>query len=176
VTYGLVEMHIRRSRHEDKEPIGAMLAATDVFRPEEIEVALELVDVFLDKPNQKDYDMYSAVGDADEVLGYLCVGPTPVTAGTYDLYWIAVHPSAQRHGVGKALLEFCEELVRLQGGRLIVAETSSQPKYLKTRTFYLHNGYLEAATLKDYYNVGDDLVIYAKYLRQQEDTQHHIGG
>lgn len=161
-------MHIRTLQREDKEHIHTLLVETDVFKQEEIDVAMELIDVVLEQPDQKDYEMYTCVDPAlrDTVLGYLCVGPTPIANGTFDLYWIAVKPLTQRHGVGKRLLEFGEELVRSKEGRLLVAESSSQPKYLKARTFYLHNGFTEAAHIKDYYDVGDDLVIYAKYLRQ----------
>ena len=159
-------MHIRKLQREDKEPIRAILVATDVFKPEEVDVALELIDVYFDEPEQKDYEMFSGIGEQNAVVGFLCFGPTPMTVGTYDLYWIAIDPSVQGTGMGKVLLQFGEEAVQAQGGRLLVAETSSQPRYLKTRTFYQHNGYIEAATIKDYYEVGDDLVLYAKYLRQ----------
>jgi hypothetical protein len=50
------------------------------------------------------------------------------------------------------------------GGRLIIAETSSQARYEKTRLFYLHHGYSEMARIGDYYRPGDDLVVYGKYL------------
>lgn len=159
-------MHIHKLQHEDKEYIRAILIETGVFKMEEIGVALELIDIFLEDPHQKDYEMYTCVNDNDERVGFLSLGPTPITNGTFDLYWIAVKPTAQRRGVGKCLLEFGEQLVRSNGGRLLVAETSSQPKYSKARTIYLHNGYTELAHIKDYYDVGDDLVIYGKYLRQ----------
>jgi ribosomal protein S18 acetylase RimI-like enzyme len=158
-------MHIRPLQREDKEHIRTVLVETGVFRPEEVDVAIELVDVVLDQPAQTDYDMYSCIDDDMGFMGYLCIGPTPMTKRTFDLYWIAVKPAAQRLGVGKQLVEFAEHAVRSKGGKLIVAETSSQPKYLKARTFYLHNGFIEVAHIKDYYDVDDDLVIYGKYIR-----------
>lgn len=159
-------MLIRKLQRNDKDRIRTILIQTDVFKPEEIDVAMELIDEFLDKPEQKDYDMYCAVDEERAVIGYLCVGPTSMTAATYDLYWIAVDPGAQRKGIGATLNHFCEDHVKSIGGRLIVAETSSQSKYSKTRAFYLREGYSVAATIKDYYDVGDDLVIFTKYLHQ----------
>ena len=41
--------------------------------------------------------------EGDAVLGYYCIGPTPATEGTFDLYWIAVEPSLHGRGVGSAL-------------------------------------------------------------------------
>jgi ribosomal protein S18 acetylase RimI-like enzyme len=105
------------------------------------------------------------------VDGYYCLGPTPATRGTFDLYWIAVAPSQQGRGVGRELNRHAENLVRSMGGRLIIAETSSRPDYSGTRRFYVKAGYKEVATIQDYYKVGDDLVVYGKYL-----THHHEGG
>ena len=114
---------------------------------------------------QKDYIIYTGV-DESGVVGYYCLGPTPMTEGTYDLYWIAVKPSIHNKGYGKKLLAHAELFVRDNSGRLIVAETSSQPKYENTRKFYIKNQYLELACIKGYYKIGDDLVVYGKYVSQ----------
>lgn len=153
---------IRLLRHEDREPIHGLLFETGVFTRDEIDIALELVDVVLQRPGQDDYQIF--VFDAGTVLGYYCVGPTPATEATYDLYWIAVAPSAHRKGVGAALIAHAEALVSSHGGRLVIAETSSQMKYEPTRRFYLRQGYSELSRIRDYYRIGDDLVVYGKYL------------
>ncbi|HTX20226.1 MAG TPA: GNAT family N-acetyltransferase [Bacteroidota bacterium] len=157
-------MTIRPLRREDREPIERLLRETDVFSEEEIGVAMELVGVYLDDPNQKDYELFSSVDDGGVLSGYVCLGPTPATQGTFDLYWIAVTPSEQARGVGTKLLGFVEGLLRSRGGRLLVAETSSTPKYDKTRAFYEKKGFAQNARIKDYYKPGDDLVIYGKIL------------
>ena len=87
-----------------------------------------------------------------------------MTEATYDLYWIAVDPQTHGKGIGKQLLRHCEELIKSRGGSLVIAETSSLPKYEKTRSFYEHNRYTQASRIKDYYTRGDDLVVYIKYL------------
>lgn len=156
---------IRSVQQRDRDQIHALLVETGVFKTEEIDVAMELVDIVLEKPNQQDYEMYCCVDGADAVVGFLCIGPTPITKGTFDLYWIAVKPGVQRHGVGKRLLSFGEEFARSKNGRLLVAETSSQPSYASSRAFYLRNGFTEVASIADYYDVGDDLIIYVKQLQ-----------
>lgn len=155
---------IRPVERPDREPIQHILHETGVFTQEEIEVAIELIDTVLNNPHQKDYEIYSAVGEGGEVAGYFCVGPTPVTNGTYDLYWIAVKPSHHGQGVGRELLRFAENLIIPRGGRLLIAHTSSLPRYDRTHAFYLRTNFIEAARIKDYYKIGDDLVIYCKYL------------
>ena len=64
----------------------------------------------------------------------------------------------------RELLRFAEEHIRAKGGRLLIAETSSTPKYEKTRAFYERKGFERRACIKDYYKPGDDLIIYGKYL------------
>ena len=155
---------IRALLPSDREPIRRILASTNVFTEEEIVVAIELVDAVLHDPRQKDYEIFTAVNDTQEVVGYYCIGPTPLTEGTYDLYWIAVATDVHGQGIGRMLNAHAEERVRAHGGRLIIANTSSQPKYKNTREFYLHQGYLESARIKEYYKPGDDLVIYGKYV------------
>ncbi len=159
-------INIRPLKPGDRQEIENLLRETSVFTDEEINVALELIDTALEDASQKDYQIYTGVGTSGEVLGYFCVGPTPLTAGTYDLYWIAVKPAVHDRGIGRQLLVYAEKMVAGQGGRLLVAQTSSQPKYEHTRNFYLKNRYGELARIRDYYKIGDDLVIYGKYVPQ----------
>ena len=159
---------IRKLQQDDKEPIRQMLLDTNVFTSDEITIAFELIDIFLDDPEQQDYDLYTAVNEQSEVAGYICVGPTPLTNGTFDLYWIAVKPLLHGQGIGKRLIQYAEHIVLQNNGRLLIAETSSQPKYESTRMFYIKNQYAEISRIADYYKQGDDLVVYGKYLSQSE--------
>lgn len=153
---------IRPLRREDRESLRQVLIETGVFTGEEVGIALELIDIVLEKPDQKDYIIH-VYDDGGEALGYYCIGPTPATQGTFDLYWIATKPAAQGKGIGGALDDHAINLVRSSGGRLVIAETSSQTKYEKTRKFYITRGYTELARIRDYYRMGDDLVVYGKY-------------
>lgn len=159
-------LNIRKLSIEDKKPIQQLLKETDVFSSEEVKVATELMDIYLNDPNQKDYYVYSAFNEKDEIVGYTCFGPTSLTIGTFDLYWIAIKPIYQNCGYGKKLLHFVEDTIKAQNGRLVIVETSSLPKYEKTRIFYIRNKYSELARIKDYYKISDDLIIYGKYLSQ----------
>lgn len=156
-------MSIRQFGKADREKVIALVHRTNVFSEEEIEVAGELLDIVTDEPNQNDYIVYVSCEES-VITGYFCIGQTPLTDGTYDLYWIAVDPDHQGKGIGKRLIEYAEGLVKAKGGRLIVAETSSTEKYRSTHLFYQRSGYAEVTRIKDYYRKGDDLVIYGKYL------------
>jgi ribosomal protein S18 acetylase RimI-like enzyme len=154
---------IRPLRAADRAPLITILRATQVFTNEEIEVALELIDAVLDRPDQSDYIIF-VYEEEGAVRGYCCVGPTPATASTYDLYWIAADPSVHGKGVGTLLNDYAETLIRSRGGSLIMVETSSRKDYDPTRAFYRRRGYQELARVRDYYRPGDDLVIFGKYL------------
>ncbi len=157
-------MTIRCLRREDQEAIKNILIATEMFSTEEIEIAGELIQFYLDDPKQEDYELFTSVDDDGKVLGYVCIGPTPATLGTFDLYWIAVQPMIQSKGIGTALLSYVEQHLKGKGGRLLIAETSSMQKYENTRAFYSRKGFVQLARIHEYYKPEDDLVIYGKYL------------
>ncbi len=160
-------MNIRPMTGEDRAAVLQLIHATRMFTEEEERVAAELIDAYLTEPDQKDYIIDVAAGAAGAAEGYLCYGPTPLTEGTFDLYWIAVHPGRHNQGLGTALVAHMERQIRRQGGRLVIVETSSREAYASTRRFYLGRGYHEASRIKDYYRPGDDCVTYCKYIQTE---------
>jgi len=156
---------IRPMEPRDKSAVLGLIRATDMFTPAEVDVAEELMDIYLEKPDQRDYRVVVVENDRKEAVGYMTWGPTPLAEGAYDLYWMAVSPAEQGRGRGKALVRWLEDEVRLHDGRMIIIETSSQPKYHGTRQFYIDLDYREVARVPDFYRAGDDRVIYAKYFR-----------
>ncbi|MGI5923117.1 MAG: GNAT family N-acetyltransferase [Lentisphaeria bacterium] len=156
---------IRPTREADAPRIHSILAETAMFNDAELDIADELLDAFLHKANQKDYIIHSAIDEASgAVIGYVCFGPTPATEATWDLYWIAVDPKQQGRGIGRRLLRFAEEQCRNMGAKLMIIETSSQPKYQPTQHFYTNNGYVVEARIKDFYSAGDDRLIYTRHF------------
>jgi GNAT superfamily N-acetyltransferase len=160
---------VRPMRPNDKGAVLGLIRATGFFTEAEVGVAEELVDIYFEKPEQKDYDVVVVEGEdaggGGAPAGYMTWGPTPLTEGAYDLYWMAVAPAEQGKGRGKELVRWLEAEVAKRQGRVILIETSSQPKYHGTRQFYIDLGYDEVARVHDFYRAGDDRVIYAKYFR-----------
>ncbi len=157
-------MKIRPLFEKDRVRLLSMLIKTRSFTSAEIDVAMELIDIVLKDEIQKDYQIYCMVDDQDQAIGYICYGPTPMTQGTFDLYWIAVDPDFQEQGVGSKLLSFLEEEVKTEGGRLILADTSTIPHYEKTQKFYLKNGFQEMARVSDYYHPGNDRITFCRRI------------
>jgi GNAT superfamily N-acetyltransferase len=137
------------------------------FKPAEVVVAEEVIDSYLADPAGSGFN--TLVAEADSVIsGYICYGPTPLTEGTWDVYWMAVAAGEQGKGIGGTLLAYAEDKIKEAGGRLIFIETSSQPGYEKTRRFYLKHGYEATCRLPDFYAPGDDKLILQKRLKLLE--------
>lgn len=156
---------LRPMARADRQVVLELIWRTGFFTAAEIQVAEELIDIYLNNPEQRDYHIVVAENEQGQVVGYMTYGPTPLTEGTWDLYWIAVAPEAQGRGYGKQLVDWLEAEVRKHRGRLVLIETSSQPKYQPTRKFYKKLGYAEIARIRDFYRPGDDRVIFGKYFR-----------
>jgi ribosomal protein S18 acetylase RimI-like enzyme len=157
-------MKIRPLVQKDRETLFSMLRATQVFTPQEIDVAMELIDIVLKEPSQKDYKIDCMVNDDDHAIGYICYGPVPMTQGAFDLYWIVVEPLSQGQGVGSKLLHFLEDTITERKGRMILIDTSSIPPYEKTQKFYSRHGFQEVARVPDYYHPGNDRITFCKKL------------
>ena len=125
---------VRRIEPGDREAIRELIAGTDAYKPFEVDVAMELVDVAFSRKEQDDYHPYVLAEDDGTVAAYACFGKNAMT--TWDLrpaYWIATRTDRTGKGYGRAILSFVEEEVRRRGGYLLVIETSSKESYGSTR-------------------------------------------
>jgi ribosomal protein S18 acetylase RimI-like enzyme len=152
---------IRSLAAADRDEVAALIAAVELFSPAEKDVAQEVLDSYLGSPG-KDYHALGAFTPRGTLLGYACYGPTPCTAGTWDLYWIAVSVQARGRGIGTLLMEEVERRLVEANARLVLIETSSRADYEPTRAFYIARGYAVVARVPDFYAVGDDRVIFAR--------------
>ncbi|HUF17141.1 MAG TPA: GNAT family N-acetyltransferase [Thermoanaerobaculia bacterium] len=151
----------------DRERIHQILVTTAVFNQEEIDAAMELVDLAFRHSQRREYTVQVITGGESEdgmPLGYVCYGPTPRTEGVFDLYWIAVDPARQGQGLGQLLLRFVEGAVRKREGRMLLIETSSRRSNEPTIRFYRRSGYEEISRIKDFYRIKDDKVVFSKEL------------
>jgi GNAT superfamily N-acetyltransferase len=154
---------IRKLENIDRNKIKKILIETNNFNNDEIKIAMELIDIYLNDKKQKDYKIF-VDSDNHIINGYVCIGPRPLTNGTYDLYWIAVNPNVQARGIGSGLVKYIEEYLKNKSARLVLIETSGKPGYEKERRFYEKNNYDKFVEIKDFYNKDDSLVVYGKYL------------
>ena len=152
--------------NDDVRAVRRIVEATQFFRPDEVDVAVELVEERIARGPQSGYEFLLAEQQG-VLVGYACFGPIACTLGSFDLYWIAVDPAHQARGVGRWLLFQSEQQIRNCGGRHVYIETSGRPQYAPTRTFYAACGYHVVATLADFYDVDDDKVVWRKCLQRR---------
>jgi ribosomal protein S18 acetylase RimI-like enzyme len=153
---------LRPVEARDRAAIRAILESTpDAFIPEEVEVALELVDAAVAKP-EGDYLVRVLERPDGRLSGYTCYGRAAFTEATWDLYWIAAHREFHGDGSARRLMAEAESDIRARGGKIVLVETASKPSYDRTRRFYESIGYTVVARIPDFYKPGDDRVTYWK--------------
>jgi D-alanine-D-alanine ligase-like ATP-grasp enzyme/ribosomal protein S18 acetylase RimI-like enzyme len=147
----------------DAQEVRRIVESTGLFRPAEIEVAVELVEARLAKGPASGYQFVFAEQKGN-VVGYACFGKNTLTVSSFDLYWIAVDPRLHGQRIGRSLLDEAERQIAAADGTRIYIETSHRPEYVATRGFYERCGYSLATVLDDYYAPGDSKAVYVKTL------------
>jgi len=162
---------IRAMMAADKPAMIKLLRASGACSAQEIAVAEDRIDLYLQDSGQTEYRVMIITHEAGGVAGHLCYGPTPLTKGTFSLYWIVVAPSQQKRGLGTQLLSWMEKKVEEEHGRVLIIVTSSQDKDEANRRFYLNLHYQECARIAGFYQPGIDRIIFMKYLEQTRSSK-----
>lgn len=142
---------------DDPARVRTLVEATGVFSEEEARVAAQLVETTVDGSETYRFLFAERKG---EILGYTCFDQVPLSQVSWDLYWIAVAPEMRGTGLGQRLIERTAHIVARKHGRFLFAETSSREPYAPARAFYVRTGFVEVARFEDFYEEGDDKLIY----------------
>jgi len=152
---------IDRARLDDQEAILTISARTVGFGRLDQDAIRELWEAYADKGDASGY-RFIVARSPEGAVGYACFGPTPLTEDVWDLYWLAVDPTQQRQGAGRALMAAIEQEITAERARMLLIETSGTAAYQAARRFYESCGYHYQAVIHDFYAVGDDLLIFGK--------------
>lgn len=161
----MVSLTIRPVEPDDRNRLLQILIAADQWMDDEVAAAMAQVDWALRNGNDGEYRVYVAerTSGAEKIVeGYACYGPTPKTDRVFDLYWIAVEPSARKKGVGSALLHRVEEELEARKARMLLIETSSKESFRSAVEFYRASGYQEISRIKDFYRLQHDKIIFSR--------------
>jgi ribosomal protein S18 acetylase RimI-like enzyme len=109
-------------------------------------------------------DDYWLTVDDGEPVAVAYYGPERMTQGTWNLLLIAVRPDRQGKGVGAALLHEIELALASRGQRILLIETSGLAHFERTQAFYRKCGYGEEARIRDFYQSGEDKIVFRKAL------------
>ena len=156
---------LRPATPSDTPAILALAVATGMFPADGVEPLREVLDGLHAGRSGADHRLQVWADDSGgPPVGVVYFGPDAMADRKWDLWMIAVAPDRQGRGIGGKLVQFAETQVRAGGGRLLLIDTSSQPKYDATRAFYAKHGYAEVARIPDFYADGDGKVTYVKRM------------
>lgn len=159
---GTEELIIEKLDAADREPLKKILQRVGVFNQKEIECAMELTNSCLSDNGSNDYIIHTAKKDR-HLTGYICYGQTPLARAVFDMYWLVVDKAFQGQGIGRQLIEFMEEQLSAEA-RMIMIETSSRKPYERARNLYRAMGYELVSQVNDFYDYGDNKLIFSKKL------------
>lgn len=113
--------------------------------------------------NENSTDIWFTCQEKEPVAIAYCA-PEKMTEGTWNLYLIAVHPDYQGQGVGTSMVHYIEEILAARGERILLVETSSLDSFAQTRKFYHKCGYHQEAQIREFYQAGEDKIVFRKSL------------
>ena len=151
---------IRKVKKEDIESLKIVLDSSELFPSKILD---DMIADYLNNPSSEDI-WFTKVENGIPISIAYCA-PERMTEGTYNLYAIAVHRNYQGNGIGKDMINYIENLLREKGSRILIVETSGLSEYDLTRAFYDKCDYQQEAVIRDFYQEGEDKVVFWKKLK-----------
>jgi ribosomal protein S18 acetylase RimI-like enzyme len=149
---------IRSITPEDVPALKMIIDATGLFP------SVMLDDMLVGYFNGDASEDFWLTTNEEGLLGVACYVPKRMTQGTWNLLLIAVHPESQGQGHGSALLHHIEQALAERGARLLLVEASGLPSFERQRIFYCKYGFDEEARIRDFYQAGEDKIVFRKAL------------
>jgi ribosomal protein S18 acetylase RimI-like enzyme len=149
---------IRAVVPEDLPALKKIIQANDMFPPELLD---DMISGFFEGTSESGFWLTI---DEPKTAAVAYCAPEPMTNGTWNLYLIAVDPNHHGKGIGAALMKHIEERLAAEGVRILIVETSGLERFTRTRGFYQFLGYEQEARIRDFYDAGDDKIVFRKAL------------
>lgn len=155
---------IRSVTQHDTAAVVALTVSSELFTSEESTVVEGMLTEYF---AGRDAEGHTCVVDEvdGDLLAVAYYEPATATDRTWELTMIGVRRDVHRRGRGAELLRHVEQDLRFRDQRLLVIETSALPAFARARAFYLACGYDEEARVRDYFEAGDDMVLFRKTLQ-----------
>ena len=150
--------HIRSAKPNDLPALKVVIDANQLFPSAMLD---EMISDYFINENSNDY-WFTYDNDKSVAIGYCA--PEKMTEGTWNLYLIAVHPDYQGLGYGTSMLNYIEQKLAKRGARILLVETSGLASFEQTRKFYQKCGYEQEAQIREFYQAGEDKIIFRKLL------------
>lgn len=145
---------------EHREPLLAIIEASGQFDPDGLAHVQSTLDAYF--ANQGEAIWLTALEGSPVGVAYCA--PEPVTSGTWNLLMLWIKDGFEGREFGKALVSEVENQLKQHQARLLIVETSQLPEFETARAFYERSGFKLEAEVKNFFDAGDNKLIYTKPL------------
>ncbi|BAQ65143.1 N-acetyltransferase [Geminocystis sp. NIES-3709] len=158
-SYYLHNLNITKTEQNHLPLLKKVIDSTGLFPSEYLEGMME--DYFT---NSHSDDVWITGIINDSPVGIAYFAPERLTNGTYNLYLIAIAKEFQNLGIGTLMIEYIETFLKQSNNRILIVETSGLSEFQSTRVFYQKRSYFKEAIIRDFYNDGNDKIVFWKKL------------
>ncbi|MEM7654918.1 MAG: GNAT family N-acetyltransferase [Bacteroidota bacterium] len=152
---------IRPVQAADLPHLKTVIDSSELFPSELLD---EMIAGYLQDPAGPDIWLTAEVAEHPHPIAVAYCAPEQMAEGTSNLYLIAIHRDQHSKGIGQLMMTHLEQLLREAGQRVLIVETSGLPEFERTRSFYDQCGYTREAVIRDFYQEGEDKVVFWKKL------------
>ena len=153
---------IRPATRKDAQDVADLAVDSRLFTADDAGIVTTMMADYFG--SNSDQNHLCVIDEDDELLAVAYYQAAPATDRTWYLTMIAVRPSRQGQGHGATLLRHVEDDLRARGQRMLLVQTSGLPTFRRARAFYERCGYEQEARARDYYESGDDMILFRKAL------------
>jgi ribosomal protein S18 acetylase RimI-like enzyme len=157
-----IDTNIRAITPNDLPDLKVVIEANDLFPSDMLD---EMISGYFN--NESESEFWFTCEDSKPVAIAYCALER-MTEGTWNLYLIAVHPDHQKQRIGTSILQYIEQMLAARGERILLVETSSLETFESTREFYRKCGYDEEARIREFYQAGEDKIVFRKSLTDRK--------
>ena len=152
---------IVKTEETHREKLLSIIEASGQFDADGLAHVRSTLDAYFDHPDETIW--LTAMDDAEPV-GVAYCAPEPVTSGTWNLLMLWMQEGYEGRGFGSALIAKIENAVKERQARLLIVETSQLPEFENARAFYEKCGFRLEAEIKNFFDAGDNKLIYTRPL------------
>jgi ribosomal protein S18 acetylase RimI-like enzyme len=150
---------IRPVSKSDIDGLKKVVDSSELFPSEYLD---EMISDYFDNPETQDIWFTYLADNKSVAIGYCA--PEKFTDGTYNLLAIGVSEDSQRKGIAREMMKYIEQLLKHNGGRILIVETSTDDAQIGARKFYKQIGYTQEAVIRDFWKDGEDKIVFWKKL------------
>ncbi|HEU0097455.1 MAG TPA: GNAT family N-acetyltransferase [Allosphingosinicella sp.] len=123
------------------------------------------VSAWLDSGRPGGEAYFTALDPAGRVLGMTGYRPDPWGVADISwLVWLYVDPAEHRRGIARRLFAHAQDHLRERGCRKVYLDVGNADQHGAAIAFHEQDGFVREGTLRDYWEDGEDFLIFSKRL------------